>query len=143
MGTVLSLASPASAAVVQSECTTTQKVVGTPGDDLYLDVRVCVQKDSTGVYRAEATFDWEHGGYAVDFEKLQLHLRLEKYDVVQKGAVCDFKDEVNNINSGIRPCQVPWSSASSPLTADATMVYNHNNDGQGDYSTDFTGSPSI
>jgi hypothetical protein len=141
---VLGLASPASAAVIDRECASNlDKPLFTPGDDVFLDVSVCVQKDSTGVFRAQADFEWQHGGYKVDFDKLELHLRLERYDVVVKGARCDFRTRVENETWGSALCQVPWTSAAPPLTADATVVYNHNNDGKGDYKMELTGSPSI
>ncbi|MFF8276315.1 hypothetical protein ACF05T_09440 [Streptomyces lateritius] len=137
-------ASPASAAVVERKCATMQDhTITTPGHDVTLELTMCVERDSTGVYRATSTVWWTHGGWNVDFEKLEYHLRLERYDVVKRGAVCDLKAKVNSDGSGSSVCQVAWTSTTAPVTADGTFVYNHNNDGEGDYRLELTGSPSI
>ncbi|MFI5940606.1 hypothetical protein ACIBCB_10145 [Streptomyces uncialis] len=140
---MIGLCSPASAAVVQQKCSTSQfKVLKSPGDDVDLALAFCVQRDSTSVFRVESTTDWRHGG-RVDFEKLELHLRLERYDIVQKGTVCNLRTRVNNVRVDRHICRIPWSSAAPPLTGDAMIVHNHRNDGQGDHKLEYTGTPSI
>ncbi|MFF8280128.1 hypothetical protein ACF05T_29250 [Streptomyces lateritius] len=106
-------------------------------------VKVCAQKDSTGVYRAEANVSWEHNGSDdINFDKLELHLRLERYDVAVKGAVCDFQTRVSATYASAK-CQTAWTSAAPPLTADATMIYDVNQYSGDDLRWDLAGSPSI
>ncbi|MFD4835356.1 hypothetical protein ACFWPV_36815 [Streptomyces uncialis] len=102
-----------------------------------------MQKDSTGVFRALVHFTFTDAYSPINFDKFDLHVRLEKYDVVQKGLVCDYRTAANSSFSFDVTCQQTWPSVTSPVTADSTLVYNLNNDGKGDYSINFHGSPSI
>ncbi|MER5475356.1 hypothetical protein ABZX90_20540 [Streptomyces sp. NPDC002935] len=139
---VLGLATPAAA---NSSCSAWQHhEFDTNWYNTDMSIEVCVERDVTGVYRAWAMIDWQEGG-SNKFNNLDLHLRLEKYDVVVKGAVCDFTDEVNSreADGGVL-CQVPWTSTTpGGLTGDATVLYDIADDGLGEKRWDLGGSPSM
>ncbi|NUK00565.1 hypothetical protein HRW18_13280 [Streptomyces lunaelactis] len=142
---VLGGATPASAAVIASNCANyQQKTFPTSGWNTTVSIEVCVQKDSTGVYRARALVHWVDGGSG-KFNNFDLHLRLEKYDVVQKGAVCDFTGEINGQSRGDGfPCETVWGpGVAGQMTGDATVLYDLKDDGVGEFRWDLGGSPSM
>ncbi|MFD4835856.1 hypothetical protein ACFWPV_39375, partial [Streptomyces uncialis] len=140
---VLGLAPPAAAAVVVSQCSAEQRrELDTPGFNTDLNIHVCVERDSTGVYRSEVRFRWNESG-PNKFMYMKLHSRLEKYDVVVKGAVCDFTNAMDS-EYGNRECQTVWASGTPGLmTADATLVYDIAGDSSGERTQDLHGSPAI
>jgi hypothetical protein len=128
---------------VDWRCTDYQSTeLATNGYNVDLTIKLCVQRDSTGVYRSWASFTWGDAG-SNKFNNLDLHLRLERYDVTQKGTVCDFTDEVNSIGGSSRLCETTWTAAAPPLTADATVLYDTADDGKGELRWDLTGTPSL
>lgn len=140
---IFATASPASASVVEEKCSSYQSVdPETAGINPNVGAKICVQKDSTGVYRAEAYISWGAAGQN-DFHNFDFHLRLEKYDVVKKGAVCDLTSRLNTQVNNHAVCQTTWTSvAPGGLTADATIIYD-SRDISGEKKLEFTGSPSL
>ncbi|MFD9463367.1 hypothetical protein [Streptomyces sp. NPDC060027] len=140
---IIGLTTPANASVERQQCHAMQKVeIGTTGLDVDIQIKLCVQQDTTGVYRAFASFWWQDAG-SYKFNNLDLHVRLERYDVVRKGAVCDFTDEVNSTQGFNLYCETTWTSAAPPLTTDATLLYDTADDGKGEFRWDLTGTPAL
>ncbi|WP_328419135.1 hypothetical protein [Streptomyces sp. NBC_00443] len=140
----IGMAQPASAEISANRCASEQRKELTAwGLSPNVFVYVCVQRDHTGPYRANVEFNWGQAGDN-DYHYVQLHSRLEKYDVVQKGAVCDITSHINSAVNGSRLCQTVWTPGTpGQMTADFTVVYDVVNDGMGEYRLDFTGSPAI
>lgn len=141
---VIGFAGPASAAPLK--CSVNQsKTFPTPGTDTTLTIYLCVEKGTGSNYTARAGVSHTNGGGSTNkFDKLDVHVRLERYDVAQAGLVCDFYAIVNFANSGSNNiCGPVGDSTTSPVTADGTVIYNIIGDGQGDLRWDLTGSPSL
>ncbi|WP_329559701.1 hypothetical protein OG711_17485 [Streptomyces uncialis] len=141
---VIGFAGPASAAPFK--CSVNQpKTFPTPGTDTRLTIYLCVEKEGASSYSARAGVSYANGGGSINkFDKLEVHVRLERYDVVQAGLVCNFFPIVNFGVSGDNiPCGPIGDTTTSPVTADGTVIYNIDGDGLGDFRWDLTGSPSL
>jgi hypothetical protein len=105
---------------------------------------MCVQRDSTGVYRNEVYFMWNDAGDD-EFHSVELHARLEKYDVTVKGARCDLTAEINDDDWSIdRKCQTVWApGVAGQMTADATVLYDVRDDGKGEQRWDLAGTAAL
>lgn len=111
---VIGFASPASAAPFK--CSVTQsKTFPTRGSDTKIDIYLCVEKVGSG-YTAKAGVSYTNGGGSINkFDKLEVHVRLERYDVAQAGLVCNFFPIVNFGVSGDNiPCGPIGDTTTSP-----------------------------
>ncbi|MEV8533154.1 hypothetical protein [Streptomyces sp. NPDC051211] len=134
---------PASAAVIAGKCSTGQNFSPeTAGINPNLYAQVCVEKDSSGVFRAKAYLSWGAAGQN-DFHNIDLQLRLEKSDVVKKTATCDFTSRMNGTVNSSGYCYTPWMSLpAGGVTGDATLVYD-SRDVSGEKAWELHGSPTL
>ncbi|WP_329020769.1 hypothetical protein [Streptomyces sp. NBC_00690] len=137
-------APPAAATVTAVSCSVWQdKAVPTSGTNTRLDVKLCVERNSAGNYRAKADFGWDYGG-SNKFNNLDLIIRLEKFDGIVQEHICDFTAEVNKDPFGYGfTCISSWKALSSPVTTDGTFFYDIANDGVSGFEWNLGGSPSL
>ncbi|MEX1652157.1 MULTISPECIES: hypothetical protein [Streptomyces] len=148
-------ATPAAAA---DTCSAYQsKEFDTPGVDVDVKIRLCVRK-SGGVHLAYAEGTWGDGGGPVaNFEQFDIHVRVERSDVVKNQSTCSLSGDLNlygsgsfdergTSRSGSLHCGFMTSTTASGTggwSADGSVTYNINNDGEGAHTWDLTGSPTI
>ncbi|WP_328909054.1 hypothetical protein OG230_05830 [Streptomyces sp. NBC_00234] len=131
---------PASAAVM---CSDRQlKEFATPGENVDVSISLCVEKVN-GVFKARAYGTATDGGGLRKFDSFIVEIVLEKSDVMQKYQDCIFTTRINdNANSNL-DCTSPGTSAAGRYTADGSIYYDLDGDGQGGYTWQLTGSPSL
>lgn len=150
---------PATAAV-PDKCNANyqSKTFDTPGSDVTFKIKLCVSlNSSTGKYHAYAMGSWSGGGnYVVgEMDKFRLGLRLERSDALMRYASCEFRSGINWIEAdSFKPSDIPTiisgecdlntdstNSGGGTWTADGKIIYNINNDGDGDKTWELAGSP--
>jgi hypothetical protein len=131
-GMTVAVATPAQAATCK---TSAEKRFDTVGSDVWVRVQLCVEKVATNTHRAYAYVIWEgddlHFGYR--FEKFTLNLRLERNDADMDVFSCSVADAINNKATDDKWCgyATSYSTADGGWTADGSVSYNINNDGDG------------
>lgn len=145
--TTTATAGPAHAST--SNCTDDQhKSFPTPGfnTDLYVDV--CVFSSGYTGHYARFGVVWLDGGdSATDgdrkFDALRLNVRLERYDHVYTTASCSIAGKVNRNEYGNASCLTSTFKLSKHegWTADGTVTYDIDRDGEGSKTWSLTGSP--
>ncbi|MEJ3749228.1 hypothetical protein WEI85_38945 [Actinomycetes bacterium KLBMP 9797] len=138
-------AAPAQAATCK---TSAEKQFDTVGSNVWIKVQLCVEKVATNTHRAYAYVIWEgddlHFGYR--FEKFDLKLRLERNDADMDVYTCHAADAINNKATSSKWCgyATSYSTADGGWTADGSVTYNINNDGDGDQAPwSLPGTPKI
>ncbi|RPF34816.1 hypothetical protein [Streptomyces sp. TLI_185] len=129
----------------------------TPGYNVDVKIRFCIRK-SGGVHLAYAEGTWGDGGGAVaNFEQFDIHVRVERNDVVKHETTCSLSGDLNlydsgsfdengTSHSGSLHCGFMSSTTASGTggwSADGSVRYNINNNGDGAHTWDLGGSPTI
>lgn len=134
------------------------KTFDTPGSNVTFKIKLCVSlTSSTGKYHAYAMGSWSGGGnYAIgEMDKFKLYLRLEIDDFIMRSETCEFRSGINWLpEESYKPSDIPnlisgecdlstdgTNTGSGKWTADGKIVYNINNDGDGDKTWNLGGSP--
>lgn len=136
-------------------CTSYQdKTFPTPGSDVEVSIKLCIEHYSEGGYEATAYYKWSgSGGTDLDdnrkFDRFDLQVRVEQHDpdigdIIQASRVCDVRYDINTSGDGSGFCP-KWYSHSRALTwsADGTVTYDIDRDGEGAYTWNLGGSPQI
>ncbi|WP_198667765.1 hypothetical protein [Glycomyces dulcitolivorans] len=150
-GIVFAVGSPAQARVV--ECTdwdTNEKTFNLPGKpDVTVNAIVCIENNGADYYAAWITVYWDGGNvnlYGDRFDKFKPEVYRERNQKIQ-GTVysCDFTGEINNLTEASDDCLQPFKyyNTNGSWTGDGWIIYNINDDGNGDYYWYLTGSPSV
>ncbi|CAL9636495.1 hypothetical protein [Streptomyces sp. enrichment culture] len=141
-GTLL-FTSPANA-IDEKECRGTQhKEFATPGTDVDFYITLCVWRTGSR-YDAEAFGSWSDGGGIRKFDAFRVEIRLEKNDGAVTYNSCNYRDAINDNSSRGFTCGTASAVGSgNGWTADATILYNYDMDGKGEYFWNLTGSPVI
>ncbi|MEV7910831.1 MULTISPECIES: hypothetical protein [Streptomyces] len=148
------------AAAVPDKCNANyqSKTFDTPGSNVTFKIKLCVSlNSSSGKYHAYAMGSWSGGGnYAVgEMDKFLLLLRLERSDAIMRAESCEFRSGINWVPSdSFRPSDMPTiisgecdlntdatNSGGGKWTADGKIIYNIQNDGDGDKTWELGGSP--
>ncbi|MFE1954556.1 MULTISPECIES: hypothetical protein [Streptomyces] len=111
--------------------------------DVY--IRMCITENSQGQVRASANGYWTDGGGLRKFDNFDIKVRLERVggaDIAT--ARCDDTAEMNRAESGTIQCTTRYISGLNParVTADATVYYNLDSDGEGGFVWGLRGSPA-
>ncbi|WP_432250043.1 hypothetical protein ACRAR1_24535 [Streptomyces sanyensis] len=144
---VVATPAPASAAAT-TKCSSTQhREVDTVGPNLDIYVKLCVVRDASNRYHAQAVVSWKDGGGGAccGMEKVLVEVRLERRDAVQRRTSGNLQASMSGFSDGTIPLKTSTYTSSSPggWTADGKVVYNIQNDGAGDRTWQLGGSPSI
>lgn len=118
--------------------------------DPTVEITLCVRKNTSGNWVSASAFvEWTRGpvGIIGGFDKFEFNLRIEKDDAVKARYGCYPRDAINNLHNGEYLCPsrefgVAADSANT-WTADATVRYNIDGDGKGDYLWDLTGTGRV
>lgn len=143
------VAMPATAsAAAASDCSSKQhKAFDTLGANLDVYITLCVYRDSNSDYHATANVSWTDGNQGSNggMEKLYVEVRLERNDTVYKKNTTNYSNVTNAYSSGSGSNSTAeyHSSTTGGWTADGTVTWNVDLDGEGDGTWDLTGSPSI
>ncbi|WP_460066790.1 hypothetical protein [Streptomyces sp. YKOK-I1] len=140
---------------VDYACTLYQeKSFSTPGSDVKVWIKLCIEYYSEGGYEATAYYKWSgSGGTDLDdnrkFDQFDIQVRVEQHDpddgdIVKAARVCDARYNINTTDSWSGSCP-KWYSHSRALTwsADGTVTYDIDRDGKGAYTWELGGSPQI
>ncbi|MFB4292010.1 hypothetical protein ACBI99_30500 [Nonomuraea sp. ATR24] len=145
-GTALT-APPAQAASWNCHASWNEKSFNLPGKpDMTVWARSCVYKDgNTRRARIELRWDQAEPVYGESFDKFAVQVRLERDDTVITSGWCEFKQTLNDNPDGFGSCTSRYvtSSAQYGWTGDGKVVYNINNDGNGDYTWNLHGSGEV
>ncbi|CAL9370657.1 hypothetical protein [Streptomyces sp. enrichment culture] len=137
------LATPASAAAA-SKCTAEQhKEIDTvlSSDNLHVWIKLCVSRDSSNRYKAEAHIRWS-GRNAV--EKFALTVNLERHDKVYKSVTHNYQQQFYfSGKSGRSSTATYTSNTTGGWTADGVVNYDIDADGKGGMTWNLGGSGSI
>ncbi len=122
------------------------KTFNTLGNNTEITVTVCIKVNSNYEAVAKTTISWHYGeeGYYDDkFDYLRIITRLESFDNMVQYDDCNLNDNVDASWSGVTTCTTPASdvTATNSWSADATVYYDINEDGEGKYTWNLTGSP--
>ncbi|WP_199552639.1 hypothetical protein [Streptomyces sp. N35] len=149
-------ATPAHAADDGPACTTTAKTFNTQFTaSPQVWVKLCVSYD--GDYRVDGTIWWSGAGGAGSnadgdrhFDGFLLTVRLEQYvngaDTTYQAEHCDYRGLINgSFGGGEFYCDIPVYSHSrtSTWSADGTVTYNYDEDGEGDKLWNLQGTRRI
>lgn len=140
---------PGSANAAQA-CYPNVKSFSIPGQlDPTVTIDLCVRTDGPDIV-AEAHISWDRGTVGTigtAFDAFTLNLRLEKNDADIKKATCDSNllRAINSHRDGDYFCQTSWANkgSSKKWSADGNVVYNINNDGDGNKTWSLHGSPLL
>ncbi len=144
-GTVALTASPASAA---TNCKTSTTELPTSGFNADVKVELCHQRTYGGpggsnTYdHAYAKVSWSEAGGG-KFDQFAVQVRVEKNDVSVKSDVCDLTSRINGSASGSYTCTGTTVVNKFPDTADGTVTYDLNDDGQGKKLWQLGGTPKM
>ncbi|WP_405726306.1 hypothetical protein OG607_22545 [Streptomyces sp. NBC_01537] len=154
-GTVIS-ASPAAAA---EACNTSYqtKEFPTTGYNVDFKIKLCIKKVGTNSYQAYAKGSWGDGGATTrKFDKFNIVVRVERDDVVKGSGTRPLMNSINLHETGSFDAdgdshnEYQWagiyatSSLDGGWSADGKIVYDIDEDGQGDLPDwNLTGSPTI
>ncbi|MFF4488310.1 hypothetical protein ACFY0F_17715 [Streptomyces sp. NPDC001544] len=115
----------------------------TPGYNVDVYLQLCVWRTGS-TYDAETYIDWADGGGARKFDLFWVETRLEKNDAAITYNGCDFTRAINDNETGGRTCGTASHTGSGTgWTADATVGYNIDLDGEGEFTWNLTGTPKI
>lgn len=131
-------------AIDERKCTGTQhKEFATPGTDVDLYITLCVWRTGSR-YDANAFGEWWDGGGVRKFDAFRMEVRLEKNDAAITYNDCNYLSAVNSDSHSGFNCGTKSSTGSgSGWTADATVLYDLDLDGEGEYFWNLTGTPQI
>jgi hypothetical protein len=140
---MLLLTSPAHA-IDERQCSGTQhREFSTHGEDVDLYVDLCVWRTGSR-YDAEATGEWFDGGGVRKFDAFRLEVRLEKNDAAITYNSCNYVDAVNDReHSGYQCGTASHTGSGNGWTADGTLLFDYDGDGNGEYFWDLKGSGAI
>ncbi|MFD7391357.1 hypothetical protein ACFV46_23140 [Streptomyces sp. NPDC059852] len=126
------------------ECTNSaHKEFDTTGTNVTVYIQLCVWRTGS-TYDAEAYVNWGGGGGLRKFDAFRMEVRLEKNDAAMSYNDCNLVSAINENSTGSRDCGTAARSGSgSGWTADATVLYNLDLDGEGEKFWDLTGTPKI
>ncbi|WP_018657413.1 hypothetical protein [Actinomadura flavalba] len=117
-------------------------------------VNLCVTASGDLVY-ARGTVHWERGTGSMGdgFDRFALKMRLERNDADIKTATCTTTKNINERRDSHAIPPEGWALYCRPIsaskgsaktwTADGTIIYNYNNDGKGDYTSQLNGTPRV
>lgn len=118
--------------------------------DPTVEITLCVRKNTAGNWvTASAFVEWTRGpvGIIGGFDKFEFNLRIEKADVIKARYGCYPRDAINSLADGEYLCPSNEfgvaADGANTWTADATVRYNIDGDGLGDFLWDLTGSPQV
>ncbi|NEC90592.1 hypothetical protein G3I71_33440 [Streptomyces sp. SID12501] len=135
-------------AAAATKCSSQQhKEFDTVGVNLDLYVTLCVHRTAGNDYYAYADIAWSDGGGGASsgMEKLVLNLRLERNDADFENENVSIAGRVNYaIDGSTRVVGSTYHSATTGgWTADGSVAWNIQNDGDGGGTWSLGGSPSI
>jgi hypothetical protein len=131
-------------AIDERDCSDMQhKEFATPGTNVDLYITLCVWRSGSR-YDAEAFGEWWDGGGVRKFDAFRMEVRLEKNDAAITYNDCNYLSAVNSTeHSGFTCGTTSATGSGSGWTADATVLYDLDSDGKGEYFWELTGSPKI
>ncbi|MEU9333591.1 hypothetical protein AB0D49_10585 [Streptomyces sp. NPDC048290] len=135
-------------AAAASECSARQhKEFDTLGVNLDAYITLCVYRDASNDYKATAYVSWADGGQGNSggMEKFYVQVRVERNDTVYRTNTTNYSNVMNSAGSGSGSNSTPEyrSATTGGWTADGTVTYNIDLDGEGDKTWQLGGSPSI
>ncbi|MFE1772250.1 hypothetical protein [Streptomyces sp. NPDC059008] len=132
-----------SPAQAMSSCSGTQhKEVSTSGFDVDIYVDVCIRYNGA-TYIATAQGYWQEAG-GHKFDNFDVQVRVEEFDSTKSRKTSDQTAEINSREADGFQVQSEWLSGQQHgFSADGKIVYNINDDGEGDFVWNLAGSPSI
>ncbi|MET9439610.1 hypothetical protein [Streptomyces sp. NPDC006610] len=147
VGGLVAMPGTASAAA-DSDCSAKQhKDFDTLGANLDVYITLCVYRDSNSDYKAKAYVSWADGGQgnAGGMEKFYVQVRLERNDADYRTNTTNYSNVMNAYGSSSASNETTeyHSSTTGGWTADGTVSYNVDLDGDGDKTWALGGSPSI
>jgi len=153
-GLLVSLTGTPALAATVTKCSGEQhKSFPTPGNDTDVYITVCIHTISTYERLAWYYLSWKDGGDSdVDddrkFDKFTVQIRIERYDSVQNDISQSLRASINTHSTGTYDYTGYGAGYTDTdrlggWTADATVTYNIDRDGEGDYKWQLTGSPQV
>ncbi|MBO3743845.1 hypothetical protein [Actinoplanes flavus] len=148
LATGLFAGAPAPASAAAATCSAPRHVVvGTPGRDTRMDVRLCLLH-GTPTRGAYAHVAWARDGSGDGgrgFDALTLHYHLQRHDENISLGTCDLAPRVNGAATGDYTCEkvelrVP---ATGGWSADGYLEYHLDHDGAGLKRVPLLGSPVV
>ncbi|MDX3546972.1 hypothetical protein PV729_33830 [Streptomyces europaeiscabiei] len=136
--------------VPAKRCTDYQdKRFPTQGANTLVQVKMCIEVNSSYRAVAKAYIAWIDGEEIISdnkFDYISIQTRLEQYNntITQAVDECNLNDNIDTQNQGNTTCTTPSEGVYSVngFTADATVYYDINGDGEGMFTWELTGSPS-
>ncbi|MEU9285562.1 hypothetical protein AB0D57_12765 [Streptomyces sp. NPDC048275] len=145
LGGLIAMPGTASAAT-DAACSASQnKEFDTVGQNYDVSIKLCVYKDGND-YKARAYVSWGDGGLQTGgMEKFNVQVRLEHDDADKATKTVDYSGAMNYSSSGdnYHTTDTYTSTADGGWTADGTVTYNIDLDGDGDKTWALGGSPSV
>ncbi|WP_433466198.1 hypothetical protein [Spirillospora sp. CA-128828] len=147
LATTGALVTGSAAQAATAACYDNEKTFSLPGKpDVWVGIELCIHHTSADRRVAHADVSWDGsflGGKR--FDGFEVLIRIERNDTVYDYEWCDFTDTINSEPSSSHwYCSVAYTStADGGWTADGAVIYNVNNDGDGDKVWDLHGTPKV
>lgn len=142
-------AAPLAALAANPECKTSETKSFKFDDrgDRLVTITLCIKRSGNRV-QSSAKVKWDETSGTIwygRFDKFEFNLRTERNDVVKAQHACYPKNAINDRATGETTYYADWVTAdyAEVWSADATVRYNLDGDGLGDFLWDLPGTPLI